>query len=196
MLTSLEWQTLEQRRRISRLVMMYKIQHQLLDIDRDLYLIPGDSRTRGQHRFFQERSNYDTLRNSFQRTAQEWNHLPDTTVGASSIEEFRANLNNRLATPTSVNSFNCVIVKCLVLHSLGDISCVCLTCLVPQNLKQLTTTHVLHWKKKKIQCGCTCVYDLLIAFSKFLTERQQSESVGLSCPNLNQSILHIFKSMI
>jgi hypothetical protein len=42
MLTSLEWQTLEQRRRISRLVMMYKIQHQLLDIDRDLYLIPGD----------------------------------------------------------------------------------------------------------------------------------------------------------
>ena len=45
------------------------------------------------------------------------------------------------------------------------------------------------------------VYDLLIAFSKFLTERhvhirQQSESVGLSCPNLNLSILHIFKSMI
>jgi hypothetical protein len=39
--------------------------------DRDLYLIPGDSRTRGQHRFFQERSNYDTLRNSFQRTARE-----------------------------------------------------------------------------------------------------------------------------
>jgi hypothetical protein len=47
MLASLEWQTLEQRRRISRLVMMYKIQHQLVDIDRDLYLRPGDSRTRG-----------------------------------------------------------------------------------------------------------------------------------------------------
>jgi hypothetical protein len=41
MLTSLEWQTLEQRRRISRLVMMYKIQHQLVDIA----LRPGDSRT-------------------------------------------------------------------------------------------------------------------------------------------------------
>ena len=108
---------------------------------------------------------------------------------------------NRLATPTSVNSFNCVIVKCLVVHSLGDISCVCLACLVPQNIKQSATTHVLHWKKQKIQCGCTCVYDLLIAFSKFLTERhvhirQQSESVGLSCPNLNLSMLHIFKSMI
>ena len=98
MLTSLEWQTLEQRRRISRLVMMYKIQHQLMDIDRDLHLRPGDSRTRGQHRFFQERSNYDTLRNSFfQRTVREWNHLPDTTVWASSIEEFRANLQQQVS---------------------------------------------------------------------------------------------------
>ena len=84
-------------RRISRLVMMYKIQHQLVDIDRDLYLRPGDSRTKGQHRFFQERSNYDTLRNSFfQRTVWEWNHLPDTTVGASSIEEFRVNLQQQV----------------------------------------------------------------------------------------------------
>jgi hypothetical protein len=38
------------------------------------------------------------------------------------------------------------------------------------------------------------VYDLLITFSKFLAERhvhirQQSESVGLSCPNLNLPIL-------
>ena len=128
-------------------------------------------------------------------TARKWNHLPDTTVGASYIEEFR------LATPTSVNSFSCVIVKCLVVHSLGDISCVRLACLVPQNLKQSATTPVLHWKKKTIQCGCTYVYDLLIAFSKFLTERhvhirQQSESVGLSCPNLNLSIQHIFRSMI
>jgi hypothetical protein len=58
---------------------------------------------------------------------------------------------------TSVNSFNCVIVKCLVVHGLGDISCVCLACLVSQNLKQSATTPVLHWKKK-IQCGlCTCL---------------------------------------
>jgi hypothetical protein len=97
MLTSLEWQNLEQQRRISRFVMMYKIQHHLVDIDRDLYLRPGDSRTRGQHGFFQERSNYDTLRNSFQRTAREWNHLPDTTVGASSIEESRANLQQQVS---------------------------------------------------------------------------------------------------
>jgi hypothetical protein len=97
MLTSFEWQTLEQRGRISRLVMMYKIQHQLVDIDRDLNLRPDDSRTRGQYRFFQERSSYDTLRISFQRTARKWNHLPDTTVVASSIEEFRANLKQQVS---------------------------------------------------------------------------------------------------
>jgi hypothetical protein len=38
-----------------------------------------------------------TLRNSFQRTAREWNHLPDTRVGASSIEEFRANLQQQVS---------------------------------------------------------------------------------------------------
>jgi hypothetical protein len=47
--------------------------------------------------FFQERFYYDTLRNSFQRTAREWNHLPDTTVGASSIEEFRVNLQQQVS---------------------------------------------------------------------------------------------------
>ena len=51
--------------RLYTLVMMYKIQHQLVNFDRYLYLRPGDSRTRGQHRFFRERSNYDTLRNSW-----------------------------------------------------------------------------------------------------------------------------------
>jgi hypothetical protein len=61
-------------------------------------LRPGDSRTRGQHRFFQERSNYDTLRNSFfQRTVRAWNHLPYISVGASSIEKFRANLQQQVS---------------------------------------------------------------------------------------------------
>ena len=93
MLTSLEWQTLEQRRRISRL----RSRINSWTSTRDLYLIPGDSRTRGQHRFFQERSNYDTLRNSFPRKVREWNHLPDTTVGASSIEEFMVNLQQQIS---------------------------------------------------------------------------------------------------
>ena len=98
MLTSLGWQTLEQRRKISRLVMMYKIQHQLVDIDRDLYIKPSDTRTRGQHRLYQERTNNETFRNSFfQRTVRDWNQLPDKTIRANSIEEFKANLQNQVS---------------------------------------------------------------------------------------------------
>ena len=56
MITSLGWQSLEQRRQNSRLCMLCKIQHNLIDINRDLYIRHSDSRTRGQHRLFQERT--------------------------------------------------------------------------------------------------------------------------------------------
>jgi hypothetical protein len=93
MITSLGWQSLEQRRHNSRLCMLYKIQHNLIDINRDLYIRHNDSRTRGQHRLFQERTNNETYRNSFfQRTVRDWNLLPTSTVAAATIEEFRANL--------------------------------------------------------------------------------------------------------
>jgi hypothetical protein len=59
MITSLGWQSLEHRRHNSRLCMLYKIQHNLIDINRDLYIRHNDSRTRGQHRLFQERTNND-----------------------------------------------------------------------------------------------------------------------------------------
>jgi acyl-CoA synthetase (AMP-forming)/AMP-acid ligase II len=93
---------------------------------------------------------------------QHENGTTNQTPQLGPAQEFRANLQQQVshANRISVNSFNCVIVKWLVVHSLGDISCVCLACLVPQNLKQSATTPVLHWKKKKIQCGCTCVYEL------------------------------------
>ena len=198
MLTSLEWQTLEQRRRISRLVMMYKINSWTSTETYTPYLVTAEpevnigSSRRGPIMTLSETPSKEQHENGTTYQTPQLGPAPQRSSGLTS--------NNRLATPISVNSFNCVIVKCLVVHNLGDISCVCL---VPQNLKQSATTPVLHWKKKKIHCGCTCVYDLLIVFSKFLTERhvhtsirQQSESVGLSCQNLNLSILHIFKSMI
>ena len=70
--------------------MLYKIQHNLIDINRDLYIRHNDSRTRGQHRLFQERTNNETYRNSFfQRTVRDWNLLPASTVAAATIEELR-----------------------------------------------------------------------------------------------------------
>ena len=94
MITSLGWQSLEQRRHNSRLCMLYKIQHNLIDINRGLYIRHSDSRTS----LFQERTNNETYRNSFfQRTVRDWNLLPAITVAAATIEEFRANLGAKVS---------------------------------------------------------------------------------------------------
>lgn len=93
MVNSLGWQSLEQRRKNSRLYMLYKIQHNLVDINRNLYIRSNDSRTRGPHKLFQERTTNTIYRNSFfLRTVVDWNHLPVAAAAATSIEEFRANL--------------------------------------------------------------------------------------------------------
>jgi hypothetical protein len=52
MITSLGWQSLEHRRHNSRLCMLYKIQHNLIDINKDLYIRHNDSRTLSWKRRF------------------------------------------------------------------------------------------------------------------------------------------------
>ena len=60
MVKSLKWENLEDRRKSGRLNMLFKIQHDLIDIDRQPYLTPNDSRTRGKNRLnYQERSSTD-----------------------------------------------------------------------------------------------------------------------------------------
>ena len=53
---SLKWENLEDRRKSARLSMLFKIQHELIDIDRQQYLTQNDSRIRGKNRSYQERS--------------------------------------------------------------------------------------------------------------------------------------------
>ena len=93
MVEQLGWQSLEQRRTNSRLCMLYKIQHSLVDINRQLYIQSSDSRTRGQHKLYQERTTNPIYRNSFFiRTVVDWNRLPARIATAGTIETFRANL--------------------------------------------------------------------------------------------------------
>ena len=76
--------------------MLYRIQHGLVDIPKEKYLHSRDSRTRGQHRFFQERIYDDNYKNSFfPRTVRDWNQLPARVVLATSLEEFRSLLRGR-----------------------------------------------------------------------------------------------------
>ena len=52
MLDDLEWEPLEVRRRHDRLSMLYRMQHNLVDIADNRYLSSSDSRTRGTVKFF------------------------------------------------------------------------------------------------------------------------------------------------
>ena len=51
---SLQWDTLEKRREISRLAMIYKIENELVDLNPSCFYNKADSRTRGI-KIFQER---------------------------------------------------------------------------------------------------------------------------------------------
>ena len=52
MITELEWDTLETRRKKNRLTLMYKLSHNLADIRPEDYLIPNsERRTRNSHSF-------------------------------------------------------------------------------------------------------------------------------------------------
>ncbi|XP_052818036.1 uncharacterized protein LOC128244061 [Mya arenaria] len=89
MIKDLNWESIEQRRKHSRLSMMYKIRNNLVDINADRYLQSGDARTRGQHRLFQRITDQVLANSFFPRTVREWNLFPASTVSATTIDAFR-----------------------------------------------------------------------------------------------------------
>ena len=99
MIDDLNWEALKVRRRHERLGMLYRIQHNLVDIPIDRYLQVSDSCTRGPTKFFQERISDATCSNSFfPRTVKDWNRLPVDIESASSLEEFRSLLCSKSTT--------------------------------------------------------------------------------------------------
>ena len=97
MIEDLQWDTLENRRQQARLQLLFKIHHGLVDIPATEYLKTSDARTRGGHRFFQERHTDKTFLNSFfPRTIKEWNSRPATVTSAATLEEFLPKAYNNL----------------------------------------------------------------------------------------------------
>ena len=64
LLESLQWDTLEKRREISRLAMIYRIENGLVDLNPSYFYNKSDSRTRG-NKIFQERPSNSVFRDSF-----------------------------------------------------------------------------------------------------------------------------------
>ena len=87
MIANLGLDTLQKRRDLARLSMMYRIVHELVDIPVESYLTPSAIMTRGHDsHFHQIRTSNTTYQQSFfPRTIVLWNQLPQTAVSQTSI---------------------------------------------------------------------------------------------------------------
>jgi hypothetical protein len=95
MMKSLEWTTLQERRRHARLLMMYKIINSMVAISAEPILVPASSRTRVKHQQkFQHLSTNTTIykQSFFPRTFPEWNTLQQDVVGSESAALFKSRL--------------------------------------------------------------------------------------------------------
>ena len=93
MVQQLQWETLQVRRVKIRLVLLYKIQQGLVAIPAETYLVPGDTRTRGEHKFRPPNVRKDIYKYSFfPRTIGDWNRLPPLVACATSLEGFKNQL--------------------------------------------------------------------------------------------------------
>ena len=97
MLQSLNWRSLENRRKDARLYMMFKIDRGLVAISKDSRLIPPKRSTRhSHHRAFQTVTyRTDKRRMSFfPRTVRDWNALPPDIVDLETLEAFKASVSS------------------------------------------------------------------------------------------------------
>ena len=90
MLATLEWKSLQAKRKDARLGMLYKIVNDKVKGDR---LVPPLRSTRNMHQLsFQipsSRSDYRTF-SYFSRTIRDWNSLPPDIVSAKTLDAFKA----------------------------------------------------------------------------------------------------------
>jgi len=95
MLEDLNWTPLQERRKQSRLVMIYKMKNNYVRNDASGKLIPAARPTRNNNdQALQIPSSKTTTRKEsfYPRTIKEWNTLPNNTVSATSPESFKAHL--------------------------------------------------------------------------------------------------------
>ena len=103
MLAELGWQTLEQRRTHSRLLMLFKISHGLACVPHAFLSHPPNTRHSRHtntlsYALFQPRTNYFKY-SFFPYTVSQWNALPLNVLEAPSVESFKARLQQAAATP-------------------------------------------------------------------------------------------------
>ena len=98
MLQKLGWPTLEQRRWISKAIMLYKILNNLVAIPADKYTTPNNNCTRGHPQRLRTVSCYTNvfLHSLFLSTIVIWNNLPSSVINSNNIHEFKSSILNSL----------------------------------------------------------------------------------------------------
>ena len=95
-LSQLDWKSLELRRKMQRITMLYKITNQLVDIKADDHLKRNTRSGRG-HKQKYTQIRYNTRRYGdtfFPATIPDWNSLPEATVDAATITRFKGAIHN------------------------------------------------------------------------------------------------------
>ena len=103
MIQNRQWQSLQSRRLLSRLHMMYRIRNDLVDINGNQHLTQTSTTTRSQSSRFQlRRCNTDTyLQSFFLRIAKDMNLLPTDPADFLSLDSFKSALGTLLHWPSS-----------------------------------------------------------------------------------------------
>ena len=86
-----------ERRKRGDMILLYKIFHNLIDIDPDkLFNVVKDTSTRGHpFKIYQERSSSDIRQNFYtQRVVALWNSLPQHIVNSENISQFKRGYDN------------------------------------------------------------------------------------------------------
>lgn len=97
MLQHLQWPTLEERRKTSRLTLLYKISNNEVNINADHKLLPPDRLSRNMNaNSFQLPACKTTVRKEsfYPRTIKDWNTLPTSVTAAVSLESFKGLLHS------------------------------------------------------------------------------------------------------
>ena len=95
MLNQLKWESLEKRRKMSTVTMLYKMRNNLVEIPTPYHpeLAPARSRRGTSVQLLAPRARLDCYKYSFiPRAVNLWNTLPEAAVTADSVESFKASL--------------------------------------------------------------------------------------------------------
>ena len=93
MLQNLNWPPLAHCKNQLKVITMFKIMHQLIDIPTDTILIPNYSLRGHSMRLLQPNTRVDSYLNSFfPSSIKIWNNLPNDLITCSSLDQFKARL--------------------------------------------------------------------------------------------------------